>query len=424
LKKKKVKAARTKFWHPFANMAVVSQGETVMERGEGAWIWDKKGKKYLDATASLWYCFVGHGRKKLAEVAAKQMKKLEAYSTFGDYANEPALALAEKIASISTIKDPVVFFTSGGSESIETAAKMVRRYWNAKGQPQRQLLVTRGGSYHGMAGYGTSLAGIGANAAGYGEMVPGVLCVPPDDAGALQELIDKNPGQIAAFFGEPVRGAGGVFPPATGYWAEIARICKANDVLLVVDEVITGFGRLGKWFGSERFGIEPDIITGAKGVTSGYLPLGVVICGTKVQEPFWRGEGAMFRHGYTYSGHPAACAVGITNLEIIEKEKLLRRAEAFEEVLRDEMARLARHQLVKEVRCIGLTAAFQLSDEALARDAKLTDAVVQAARREGVLTRNLVGHSLQVSPPLVITRKELRYMADGFLAALDEVGKN
>lgn len=285
-------------------MAVVSQSETVIERGDGVWVWDTNGTRYLDATAGLWYCFVGHGRKELAEVAARQMKRLAAYSMFGDFANDPALTLAELISSISPMQDAVVFFTSGGSESIETAAKLVRRYWTAVGKPERQLQVTRGGAYHGVAGYGTSLAGIPANASGYGDLLPGVVCIPPDDPQALQGVIDQYPGQVAAFFGEPVRGAGGVYPPVADYWQQIQKICRKNDVLLVADEVITGFGRLGAWFASSRFGIVPDIITGAKGVTSGYLPLGVVICGPRVQEPFWRGKGNMFRHGYNIPGMP------------------------------------------------------------------------------------------------------------------------
>ena len=411
----------TKFWHPFANMADVSHNETTIERGDGVWVWDTHGNRYLDATASLWYCFVGHGRAELADVAAKQMKRLAAYSTFGDFANDPALALAEIISSISPMQDAVVFFTSGGSESVETAAKLVRRYWTAIGKPERQLLVTRSGSYHGVAGYGTSLAGIAANSTGYGELVPGVICIPPDDPGALEGVIAQHPGQVAGFFGEPVRGAGGVYPPVAGYWERIQDICRKNDVLLVADEVVTGFGRLGHWFGSSRFGFLPDIITGAKGVTSGYLPLGVVICGPRVQEPFWRGKAGMFRHGYTYSGHATACAVGVANLEIIDKEKLLGRVLELEPVLAMEMRRLLQHSLVKEVRCAGLTAAFELSAEAIASNPRLADDVLLEARKNGVISRNLLGHALQISPPLVITKEELHFMVDGFLAALEQV---
>jgi adenosylmethionine-8-amino-7-oxononanoate aminotransferase len=416
------KTTRTKLWHPFANMADVSQNETIIERGDGVWVWDTNGNRYLDAAAGLWYCFVGHGRTELAEVAARQMKRLAAYSTFGDLANDPALTLAEFISSISPMRDAVVFFTSGGSESIDTAAKLVRRYWTAIGKPERRVLVTRGGAYHGMAGYGTSLAGIPPNAAGYGELIPGVVCIPPDDPAALEHVIDKYFGQVAGFFGEPVRGAGGVYPPVADYWKQVQEICRKNDVLLVADEVVTGFGRLGAWFGSSRCGIVPDIMTGAKGVTSGYLPLGVVVCGSRVQEPFWRGKAGMFRHGYTYSGHATACAVGVANLEIIAQERLLARVMELEPVLASEMKRLSQHPLVKEVRSVGLTAAFQLSDEAITSNPAVADDVLMEARRNGIITRSLLGHSLQISPPLVITKEELRFMADGFLAALSHVG--
>jgi len=411
----------TRFWHPFANMSSVQGNETIIDRGEGVWIWDADDNRYLDATAGLWYCFVGHGRAELAQAAERQMKALASYSTFGDLANDPALTLAEFVSSISPMKDAAVFFTSGGSESIETAAKLVRRYWTATGKPERQLLVTRGGSYHGMAGYGTSLAGIESNASGVGELVPGVVHIPADDPQAFANAIEQNPGQVAGFFGEPVRGAGGVYPPLENYWEEIQAICRKNDVLLVVDEVVTGFGRLGTWFASSRFGIVPDIITGAKGITSGYLPLGVVICGPRVQEPFWRGNAGMFRHGYTYSGHAAACAVGIANVEIIEKEKLLAKTLELEPVLASEMRRLLQHPLVKEVRCVGLMAAFEFSESSRSNNPGIADQALMEARRNGVMTRSLLGHSLQISPPLVITEGELRFMVDGFLGALEKI---
>lgn len=413
--------ATTRLWHPFANMADVYKQETVIDRGEGVWVWDTNGKRYLDATAGLWYCLVGHGRAELAEAAARQMKRLAAYSTFGDFANDPALQLASRVSSLSPMENAAVFFTSGGSESIETAAKLVRRYWGLVGKPERQILVTRSGSYHGVAGYGTSLAGIETNASGYGQLIPGVVCIEPNDPAALEYIIEQHPGQVAAFFGEPVRGAGGVYPPVDGYWKEIQRVCRKHQVLLIADEVITGFGRLGTWFGSSRFNLVPDIITGAKGITSGYLPLGVVICGERIQQPFWSGKGAMFRHGYTYSGHAAACAVGIENLEIIEKEDLLSRVLEIEPFFVAEVQRMQQHPLIKEVRCVGLTAAFELTEEARHSNPRLADEVLAEARRAGVITRSLLGRSLQISPPLVITRDEITFMVDGFLNALSQV---
>lgn len=207
----------TRFWHPFADMAVVEKGEFVLQRGEGVWLWDEQGRRYLDATASLWYCAVGYGRRELAEVAAAQLEKLSAYSAFGDCATRPALELAERVAELAPMDGAVVFFTSGGSEGIETAAKLARRYWNVVGRPERRLMVVREGAFHGMNTYGTSLAGIDANAAGYGELVPGVLRIPADNTKALAALLEERGSEIAALFGEPVRCAAGVRPPKPGY---------------------------------------------------------------------------------------------------------------------------------------------------------------------------------------------------------------
>lgn len=417
-------SGQTRLWHGFSNMADVSKREFVLKRGEGVWVWDVEGNRYLDATASLWYCFVGYGRSELVRAAAEQMGELAAYSTFGDFANEPAQQLAQRLSTLSPIADAAVFFTSGGSESIDTAAKLARRYWIAVGQPQKQLLVTREGSYHGMAGYGTSLAGIAPNAEGYGELVPGVLRIAADDPAALEQVIKKHPNQIAAFFGEPVRGAGGVYAPVGDYWPQVQTICRKHDILIVSDEVVTGFGRLGHWFGCSRFGLQPDMITLAKGVTSGYLPLGAVLCGERVQGPFWKGSAGFFRHGYTYSGHATCCAVGLANLALIEQERLVERSKELEPVLRSELQRLQKSPLVQEIRCVGLTAAVQLSDKTRMDFPDLIDKVITAARGKGVLTRSLMGHSLHISPPLVISAAEIRTMVSAFEAALSTTYEN
>jgi putrescine---pyruvate transaminase len=409
----------TRFWHPFADMSQVAGNEVVLERGEGAWLFDAAGKRYLDATGALWYCNVGHGRAELAEAAAAQMRKLAASSSFGNLANRPALALAERVASLSPIPDGVVFFTSGGSEAVDTAAKLVRRYWVAVGKPERHLLVVRGGAYHGMAGYGTSLGGIEPNFTGVGDLLPGVVRLPADDASALAKLLEERGGEVAGFFGEPVIGAGGVRPPVEGYWPEVQRLCRKHDVLLVVDEVITGFGRLGEWFGSRRLGIEPDVLVGAKGVTSGYQPLGVVLAGARVQEPFWKGKAGMFRHGYTYSGHATACAVGLANLDLLERERLVERVKGFEPVFAREVRRLESHPGIGQVRTIGLLAGIELKAEALARKPGLCDQVVAESRKRGVLTRNLVGTTLQVSPSFVIEEADVKLMVDIFAASVE-----
>ena len=409
----------TRFWHPFADMSAVAGNEVVIDRGEGAWVWDTDGRRYLDANAGLWYCSVGHGRAELAEAAARQMSRLAAYSNFGPFASPPTLRLAERVSGLAPMTDAAVFFTSGGSESVDSAAKLVRRYWDAVGQPERQTIIVRQHAYHGMAAYGTSLAGIPANAAGYGDLVPHVVRVPYDDVAAVERALADHAGQVAAFFGEPVIGAGGIYPPPEGYWPAVERACRAADVLLVADEVVTGFGRLGRWFGSQRYEIQPDIVTGAKGITSGYVPLGVMLVGPRVQEPFWNGSAGVFRHGYTYSGHATACAVGLANLDIVEREDLVGRAARLEPVLASLMAPLAENPLVGEIRCAGMLAAVQLGADALVERPGLADAVVGLLRQRGILLRALAGGALQVSPPLVVTEEQLRLLAAGIEDALE-----
>jgi adenosylmethionine-8-amino-7-oxononanoate aminotransferase len=400
-------------------MAEVAHAEVVFDRGEGVWLFDEAGTRYLDGTAALWYCNVGHGRAALADAAHAQMRRLAACSNFGRLANRPALTLAERISALAPIEDGVVFFTSGGSESIDTAVKLIRHYWTLVGQPTKQLIVVREQAYHGMAGYGTSLAGIKGNYAGFGELLPGVIRVPADDIHALEHVFTEHHGHVAAFFGEPVMGAGGIRPPSAEYWTSVAALCRKHDVLLAVDEVITGFGRLGHWFGCNRFDIHPDVLVGAKGVTSGYAPLGLVVVGRRVQEPFWTGSGAMFRHGYTYSAHPSACAVGLANLDILESERLVERVGALERVLGNVMGGLREHVLVSDVRVCGLLAGIEINADALQRAPDLADALVNDARQRGLLTRMLVGNTIQISPPFVITEAELRGAADTVRAALD-----
>lgn len=413
----------TRFWHPFANMAQVATEEVVLDRGDGVWLFDEAGRRYLDATAALWYCNVGHGRVELAEAAAVQMSRLAACSNFDRLANRPALDLAHRISDLVPIDDGVVFFTSGGSESIDTAVKLVRHYWSVEGQPRRQIVVVREQAYHGMAGYGTSLAGIAGNYAGFGDLLPGVIRVPSHDVDELARVFSEHEGEVAAFFGELVIGAGGIRPPVQGYWDAVSRLCRRHDVLLAIDEVITGFGRLGRWFGSSRFGVSPDLLIGAKGVTSGYVPLGLVVCGRRLQEPFWRGNGTLFRHGYTYSGHPTACAVGLANLDIVEREKLVERVAALEPVLAKEVTRLVEHELVAEVRVSGLLAGLELTGDVLRRVPDFADRVVTEARGRGLLTRALVGKTLQISPPFVISESEIRLIVDTLRDSLDAVAR-
>ena len=413
----------TTFWHPFADMAALeSGGELTLVRGEGSHVWDANGTRYLDATAGLWFANVGHGRTEIADAAAEQMRRLAAYHTFGDLTNEPTTALTDRVSTIAPMPDAKVFLTSGGSDSIDTATKMVRRFWSLTGQPERTVLIRREHAYHGMHAAGTSLAGIRANADGYGPLLHEVVEVPWDDADALYETIDQlGQGRVAGFFCEPVMGAGGVFPPPPGYLEKARGICRDLGVLFIADEVITGFGRTGAWFASERFGLEPDLITCAKGITSGYLPLGAVIAGPTVWEPFWREGAGMFRHGYTYSGHAAVSAAALANLDIIEREGLVRRAADLEGVLLTGLQALASHPLVREVRGgVGVLAAVQLTDR-VASDVALLGRVVPTLRERGIMGRVLAGGALQISPPLVLTDDEVQELTDGLRAALDDL---
>jgi putrescine aminotransferase len=414
----------TRFWHSFADMAAVERnGEVVIDRGEGVHVWDETGRRYLDATAALWYCNVGYGRDEIADAAAAQLRRLSAYSTFGDLSNRPAIELAERVAALAPVPDSRVFLTSGGSDSIDTAAKIARRYWQLTGHPDRTIFITRERAYHGMHIAGTSLAGIEANAAGYGALVGDVVRVAWDSPEGLREAIaSAGEDRVAAFFCEPVIGAGGVFSPPEGYLAEARAICRETGVLFVADEVVTGFGRVGDWFASSRWELAPDLITCAKGITSGYLPMGAVVAAPHVTEPFWAPGAGMFRHGYTYSGHASVAAAALANLDIVEREGLAKRALQLEADLADALAPLEEHPLVEEVRAgTGVLAAVQLRADALAEDPALAGAVVAACRRAGIMTRTLATGGLQISPALVIDDDGLSELRDGIAAALDDV---
>ena len=407
----------TAFWHPFANMSRVRDAALTIVRGEGAVVWDDAGHEYLDATAALWFCNVGHGRAELAEAAARQMRELASYHTFGGFTNRPAEELAGRVAALSPLDDAKVFFTAGGgSDSIDTAGKLARAYWNLAGKPDKRVIVSRTLAYHGVNAYGTSLGGIPANAAAFGKLIPDVERVAWDDAHALAAVIEHlGADRIAAFVCEPVVGAGGVLPPPPGYLERVDEICHANDVLLVADEVITGFGRLGQWFGSERFDLRPDLMTVAKGITSGYLPLGAVIAASHLAEPFWESEGGeIFRHGYTYSGHATACAVALANLDLIEGERLLERVRDMEPALEAALRPLEAHELVEDVRTIGLLGGVEVRGE-------LADRVAEEALQRGVIVRALRGSVLQISPPFVISEEQLGTIASVIGESLDAV---
>jgi putrescine---pyruvate transaminase len=409
-----------RLWHPFASMGKVDGHELVLVRGEGCRVWDAEGGEYLDATAGLWFANVGHGRAEIADAVGAQLRTLAAHHVFGDHANEPALRLAERVAELVPIEDAAVFFGTGGAEAVDTAAKIVRRHWALAGQPQRTVIVSRRHAYHGTNAYGTSLSGIPAVRDGYGTLVGDVVEVAHDDPAALARTLDDLDGRAAGFIGEPVIGAGGVIPPPDGYWPEVARICRERDVLLVADEVISGFGRLGTWFGCERYGFVPDLMTCAKGISSGYVPLGAVVASGRVRAPFWDESAAPFLQGGTYSGHAGACVAGLANLDILEREALVARVASLEPVLRGLLEPLRDEPGVAEVRVAGLAAGIELDPELLASSPGAPAAAVLAARRSGVLTRVLRGVALQISPPFVVTEAELEAIVEGVAAGLRE----
>ncbi|WP_410869677.1 aspartate aminotransferase family protein [Nocardia sp. A7] len=402
-------------WHGFADMGAVNRdGAFVVARGEGAYVFDTAGKRYLDATAGLWFANVGHGRGEIADAVADQLRTIAHYSNFGDLTEAPTQELAEKLSSIAPVPGSKIFFTSGGSDSVETAAKLARRYWHEQGRADKKILVGRRLAYHGMHYASTALGGLTPNKEGYGVLVDDTRTVEWDDAKSLLALIEEvGAERIAAFFCEPIIGAGGVYLPPEGYLAEVRQICRDHDILFVADEVVTGFGRIGgSWFASTRFDLQPDLMTTAKGLTSGYLPMGAVFIAPHLAEPFYAG-GTWFRHGYTYGGHAGAAAAALANLAIVEREGLLEEAARLESTLHTALAPLAEHPRVAEVRSgLGAVAAVQLADPSEG------PALVKTLREHGISGRAAGAGAMQISPSFVMTDAQVADLADGFARAL------
>jgi adenosylmethionine-8-amino-7-oxononanoate aminotransferase len=364
---------------------------------------------------------IGHGRPEIADAVAEQMKELEAYSIFTEIATPPARDLAQRLSDLAPMDDTKVFLTSGGGDAIETAMKIARMYWEIQGETQRHHLIGRLNGYHGSWGFGTSVGGIGPNKAGFGPLMNETAHVEHDSVDDLERIIGELGAQnVAAFVFEPVMGAGGVLLPPEGYIESVTELCQSLGVLVVVDAVICGFGRLGTWFGVERFGIEPDMITFAKGVTSGYLPVGGVAVSGRVAEPFWSEPGRAFlRHGPTYAGHAACCVAGLVNIDILEREGIVGRGQELEGVLHEALRPLEDHALVKEVRGgLGLLGAVQLHDAVVEAVPGASLLLGAYAREAGIVLRPFLS-GVPLAPPLIITPDEIKLSAAMVGEALD-----
>ncbi|MEY2966819.1 MAG: hypothetical protein RLY50_869, partial [Actinomycetota bacterium] len=365
-------------------------------RGDMALLWDDAGREYIDAIGSLWYCQIGHGREEMAEAIAAQVRTLETYSTFDPFTNPLADAAAERIAALSPIHDARVFLCGSGSESIDTAMKLARTAQIQANHPERNVIITRDRGYHGTNYGGTSAQGLPLNKVGWGELLSGVVQVAADDIEAMSLEFERHAGRVAAVIAEPVQGAGGVWPADDEYLRGLRRLCDDNGALLIFDEVITGFGRLGEWFGAQDYAVTPDMITFAKGVTSGYQPLGGVICGRAVVDALETDPAFFLRTGYTYSGHATVCAAALKNIEIIEREQLVPRARHVGDRIRGGLDALAADGTTAGLRGRGAIWAAELHpgvDATAIRDAMIKD---------GVIARASPG-CIAFCPPLVIT---------------------
>ncbi len=434
--------------HPFTDHGdLATRGARVITQAQGIYIWDSEGHKILDAMSGLWCVNAGYGRKELADAAYQQLMTLPYYNSFFQTTNVPAVQLAAKLAALAPEvkgrKFEHVFFSSSGSESNDTNVRLVRRYWDLMGQPQRKTIIGRHNAYHGSTMAGASLGGMSGMHAQGDLPIPGIVHIdqpyhfenakPGESeadfglraARALEEkILEIGPDKVAAFIAEPVQGAGGVIIPPDTYWPEIQRIVDQYGILLISDEVICAFGRLGHWFAYEKFGYRPDLVTFAKGVTSGYIPLGGVMVGDRVAKVLIE-KGGEFNHGYTYSGHPVACAVGLANVELMEREELPRKVrEELAPHLAKRFAEIAEHPLVGLAETCGFVAGLVLVKDKASKamyDPELAVGMMCRAHcfRNGLIMR-AVGDRMIIAPPLVMTREQIDEMVALIRRCLDD----
>ena len=389
-----------RFLHPFARPAAGPEAFISIVRGEGAVVWDDLGTPYIDGLASLWYCQVGHGRPEIAEAVAAQMRELEAFQTFDRFTNPRADELCQRLASEAPMDGARVFLTTGGSEAVDTSLKLARLAHAAAGEPHRTLIISRAPSYHGVNYGGMSATGIPLNQAGFGPLVPDVVSVPWDDLDKLDQLLSERGDELAAIISEPVIGAGGVYPPPDGYLPALRERADRWGGFLILDEVITGFGRLGTMWGAQHYGVRPDMVTFAKGVTSGYAPVGGVLVGPAVTSRLEADASLVLRHGYTYSGHPMCCAAALANLDIISSSGLVARAPAIGARLAAGLRTFLGDGLV-DVRGAGAMWAMELRAGLVAGDVR------EELLAHGVICRPIGSSVIAFCPPLVITDAQI-----------------
>jgi putrescine aminotransferase len=420
---------RSHYLHPFTDYKDLGEKKSrIITRADGVYIYDADGNKILDGMSGLWCVNAGYGRDELVDAAAKQLRQLPYYNSFFQCANPPSIELSRLLQEITQPQFKRAFYGSSGSESIDTMIRMVRRYWELMDQPDRQIIIARENAYHGSTIGGTSLGGMKLQRSQGGMLVPGIehidqpywfgsdRSLSPDEFGLQaarrleQKIEELGAARVAAFVGEPVQGAGGVIVPPDTYWPEIQRICDEHGILLVTDEVICGFGRLGEWFGADYYGVKPDLMTFAKGVTSGYLPLGGVMVGDRLADVLIE-KGGEFYHGYTYSGHPAACAVAIENIHIMQREKLVESVRNdIGPYLQEKWHTLSDHPIVGETRMVGLMGALELVMDKSTLERFDKEAGIGTICRDLLVNNGLVmrtvGDTIVVAPPLILTHAQ------------------
>ena len=345
-------AERNTLIHPFSDLSKPEGDFVNIVAAEGSTLTDDTGKQYLDGMASLWYCQVGHGRREIIDAVTEQLNSLAVYNTFDPFTNGPARAAADLIADKSPLPDGRVFLGCSGSEAVDTALKIARLVQQRRGNPDKQIIVRRTHGYHGTNFGGTTAQGIAPNRDGWGDLVPHFVEIPNNNIEAAATVFAEHGANIAAVISEPVQGAGGVWPPEDGYLQGLRRLCTDNGALLILDEVICGFGRTGSWFGAQTFGVTPDLITFAKGVTSGYQPLSGVILAPEVAESVTE-SGFLLRTGYTYSGHPAAAAAAVANINLIESDGLVDRANHIGKKTSEGLDALVADRIIVDYRGVG-----------------------------------------------------------------------